>query len=58
MTITAQHALVQQLLDQALTEDKTQSPDAILRRGTMAGGFAAIVAALLAGLFLPLMGRK
>jgi hypothetical protein len=29
-----------------------------LHGGTMAGGFAATIAALLAGLFLPLMGRK
>ena len=29
-----------------------------LHSGTMAGGFAATIAALLAGLFLPLMGRK
>lgn len=29
-----------------------------LHGGTMAGGFAAMVAALLAGMFLPLMFRK
>ena len=29
-----------------------------LHGGTMAGGFAAMIAALLAGLFLPLMVRK
>jgi hypothetical protein len=29
-----------------------------LHGGTMAGGFAAMIAALLAGMFLPLMVRK
>ena len=29
-----------------------------LHGGTMAGGFAAMIAALLTGMFLPLMGRK
>ena len=58
MVITAQHSLVPQWLDQALTEDKTQPPDAILRHGNLAGGFAATIAALLAGMFLPLMLRR
>jgi hypothetical protein len=58
MIITAQHTLVPQWLNQALTEGNTQPPDAILRHRNLGGGFAATIAALLAGMFLPLMFRR